>query len=269
MKTLLGRPMDLLKQPHSRIWWIVGLLALALVIPAAFVGAQDAVPTSVPNDAVEKTAGDIVDFTTQTAVTTADTLQGFIDRLVQTPKSDFARILLIVGGVILLAAGWRIYDVITLIAGFMIGALVALSLLNTDNTLITIAGILVGGLIGAALGYFVYIVAIALIGAYLGVVVANGIAFQLALSPINPIVLLIAAILGALVMVGLSFQFLILLSALVGAQMLTLGLGLAPVWTLIFAAIGVILQLGLARAYNFDWRSRPRRTYYWRRRPAV
>jgi hypothetical protein len=268
MKTLIAGLFGLLKQAKSRLW-IVGLLALVLLLPAVFVSAQDAVPTSVPKDAVEQTAGEIVDLTTQTAVETADTLQGFIDRLVQTPKSDFARVLLIIGGIILLAAGWRIYDIITLLAGFLIGALVALSLLNTDNTLITIAGILVGGLIGAALGYFVFMVAVALIGAYLGVVVANGIAFQLALSPINPIVLLIAAILGALVMVGLSFQFLILLSALVGAQMLTLGLGLTPIWTLIFAAIGIVLQLGLARAYNFDWRSRPRRAYYWRRRAAV
>ena len=55
----------------------------------------------------------------------------------------------------------------------------------------------------------------------------------------------------------------------VGAQMLTLGLGLTPIWTLIFVAIGVLVQLGLARAYNFDWRTRPRRAYYWRRRPAV
>ena len=268
MNRFIVRWPDIVQQPQNRLW-IIGILALVLLMSTVVGMAQDAVPTSVPDDAVEETAGDIVQFTTQTAVSTANTLEGFIDRLTQTPKSDFARILLIIGGVVLLVAGWRIYDVVTLVAGFLIGALIALSLLNTDNTLITIAGILVGGLIGAALGYFMFMVAIALIGAYLGIVVANGIAFQLSLAPINPIVLLIAAILGALVMVGLSFQFLILLSALVGAQMLTLGLGLTPIWTLIFAAIGILVQIGLARAYNFDWRTRPRRTYYWRRRPAV
>jgi|GEM_PF-820885 len=262
-----AQTMDRLCLAQNRLW-VVGLLLLALLLPAAFAGAQGVVPTSVPADAVEQTAGEIVEFTTQTAEATANTLQGFIDRLIQTPKSDVARVLLILGGVVLLVAGWRIYDFVTLIAGFLIGALVALSLVNTDNSLIALAAILVGGLVGAALGYFVYMIAIFLIGAYLGVVVANDLAFQLALSPINPVVLLIAALLGGLILLGLSFQFLILLSALVGAQMLTLGLGLAPIWTLIFAAIGILVQLGLARAYNFDWRRRPRRVY-WRRRSAI
>jgi hypothetical protein len=253
--------LDRLRLSQKRLW-LIGLVVLALLVPATFALAQDGVvPTSVPDDAVEETASEIVDFTTETAVATANTLEGFINRLIQTPKSDIARVLLILGGVVLLVAGWRIYDFITLIAGFLIGALVALSLLNTDNTLITLAAILVGGLIGAALGYFVYMIAIFLIGAYLGIVVVNGLAFQLTLSPINPVVLLIAALLGGILLLGLSFQFLILLSALVGAQMLTLGLGLTPVWTLIFAAVGIIVQLGLARTYNFDWRRRPRRIY--------
>jgi hypothetical protein len=247
--------------------WVVFLVVLGLMIPMAFAGAQNAVPTTVPDNAVEETASDLVDLTTKTAQVTANTLEGFIDRLIQTPKSDLARVLLIMGGVVLLFAGWRIYDFITLLAGFLIGALVALSLLNTDNTLITIAAILVGGLVGAALGYFVYVFAIFLIGAYLGVVVASGLAFQLSLGPINPIVLLIAALLGGLILTGLSFQFLILLSALVGAQMLTLGFGLSPLWTLVLAAIGIIAQLALARYYNFEFR-RPRR-YVYRRRTAI
>jgi hypothetical protein len=253
--------LDRLCLSQNRLW-LIGLVVLALLIPATLALAQDGVvPTSVPDDAVEETASEIVDFTTETATATANTLEGFINRLIQTPKSDVARVLLILGGVVLLVAGWRIYDFITLIAGFLIGALVALSLLNTDNTLITLAAILVGGLVGAALGYFVYMIAIFLIGAYLGIVVVNGLAFQLSAAPINPVVLLIAALLGGLILLGLSFQFLILLSALVGAQMLTLGLGLTPIWTLIFAAVGIIVQLGLARTYNFDWRRRPRRVY--------
>lgn len=267
MKATLSQGVDALYRSPLR-WWALGLLALTLFIPTVLSLAQDVVvPTSVPDDAVEETAGDIVEFTTETAEATANTLEDILNRLIQTPKSDIARVLLILGGVLLLVAGWRIYDFITLIAGFLIGALVALSILNTDNTVLTIAAILVGGLIGAALGYFLYIVAVFLIGAYLGVVVANGLAFQLSIAPINPVVLLIAALLGGLIMVGLSFQFLVLLSALIGAQMLTLGLGLAPIWTLIIAAVGIVVQLGLARAYNFDWRRRPRR--YWYRRTAV
>jgi hypothetical protein len=242
---------------------LIGLLIW--IVPTSFVMAQVAAPTSVPADAVEQTAGDIVEFTTQTAEATANTLEGFINRLIQTPKSDVARVLLIIGGVLLLVAGWRIYDFVTLIAGFLIGAMIALSLVVTDNTLITVAAILIGGLIGAALGYFLYYIAVFLIGAYIGVVVTSGLAFQFSLGPVNPVVLLIGALLGGLLLIGLSFQFLILLSALVGAQMLALGLGLAPIWTLILAAVGIVVQLALARAYNYDWRRSPRRVYLWRR----
>ncbi len=243
---------------------LFGLLVL-MAFPLAFARAQDGIATSVPNDLAEQVAGDIVQFTTQTAEVTANTLQDFINRLVQTPKSEAARILLILGGVLLLVAGWRVYDFVTVIAGFLIGAMIALSLVTTDNSLIVVAAILLGGLIGAALGYFLYYIAVFLIGAYIGVAVTAGLAFQLSLTPVNPLVLLIGALIGGLVLIGLSFQFLILLSALVGAQMLVLGLGLAPVWTLLLAIIGIVVQFALARTYNYDWRRRPHRVYLWRR----
>jgi hypothetical protein len=247
---------------------IFGLLALLLVVPTAMSMAQDIIivtPTPITDASVEQAAGEIVEFTTQTAQVTANTLEDFINRLIITPKSDVARVLLIIGGVILLVAGWRVYDYITVIAGFLIGAMLALALVNTDNTLVTIAALLIGGLIGAALGYFLFYIAVFLIGAYIGIVLTNWLVFQISAAPANPVILLIGALLGGLVLIGLSFQFLILLSALVGAQMLTLGLGLDPVWTLILAAVGIIVQLALARTYNYDWRRRPRRVYLFRR----
>ena len=54
-----------------------------------------------------------------------------------------------------------------------------------------------------------------------------------------------------------------------GGMAQALGLGLAPIWTLILAAVGIVVQLALARAYNFNWRRSPRRVYLWRRRSAV
>jgi hypothetical protein len=261
---------DQLSLSQNRLW-VFGLLLLLVMIPATVSLAQDVIvvtATPISDAAVEEAAEDIVDFTTQTAQATANTLQDFVNRLIQTPKSEIARVLLILGGVILLVAGWRVSDFITLIAGFLIGVMVALSLVPSDNSLISIATILIGGLIGAALGYFLFYVAIFLIGAYIGIVLTNGLAIQLTLLPANPIVLVLAALIGGLVLTGLSFQFLILISALIGAQMITLGLGLAPVWTLVLAAVGVIVQIGLARYYNFDLR-RPRRAYFFRRRSVA
>ena len=65
--------------------------------------------------------------------------------------------------------------------------------------------------------------------------------------------------------VTLSFELLILFSALVGAQMVTLALGLSPLWTLVLAVVGVIIQLGLARSFRYDWRRRRVRPFYRRR----
>jgi hypothetical protein len=70
-------------------------------------------------------------------------------------------------------------------------------------------------------------------------------------------------VIGGAVLIGLSFELLVVLSALVGAQMLTRGLGLDAIWTLIFAAVGIIVQIGLVRAYKYDFRRR--RVYLFRR----
>ncbi|HEX2621481.1 MAG TPA: hypothetical protein VHL11_15085 [Phototrophicaceae bacterium] len=230
------------------------------------VMAQEPVATpATPGDAV---AGDIVDLTVQTAEGTANFLEDFLNRLIRSPQSEVMRILLVVGGVILLAVGWRIYDEIVIIAGFLIGASIAVSLVTTNNTLLLVGALLIGGLIGAALSAFLYYVAVFLIGAYIGILLTSALATALSMTPISAIALLIGGVIGGLVLLGLSFEFLVLLSSLVGAQMLSLGLGLGVVWTLLFALMGVIIQLGLMRTYKYDFRRR-RRPIALRRRLAV
>lgn len=188
--------------------------------------------------------------------------------MTQAPKSELGRILLVVGGVLLLIAGWRIYDFIIVVAGFLIGALIAGSLVTTDNTFISLGVFLVGGLIGALLSAILYYVAVFMIGAYLGISLTGALANALSLAPVSPLALLVGGLIGGLVLIGLSFEFLVLVSALVGAQMLTLGFGLNVVWTLIFAVVGVIVQLGLLRVYHYDFRRR-RRPYGLSQRAAV
>jgi hypothetical protein len=229
---------------------------LVLVTSVIVTSAQDPPPTTVPGDDV---AEDIVDFTVETAEGAASSLDDFLDRLITTPKSDIARVLLVVGGVILLVAGWRVYDLIIVIAGFVIGASVAVSLVTSENTLIVVGALLLGGLIGAFLSVFVYHIAVFLIGAYVGIVLTNALAAALDVTPISALILFIGGIIGGIVLLGLSFEFLVVLSSLVGAQMLSLGLNLDVMWTLIFAIIGVVVQLGLMRTLNYSFRRRSRR----------
>ncbi len=276
------------RSPHprrparNRVGWLAISLAalftltLLLAIPlASAVDAQGIVPTVTPlftpipanelGEQAEETAEDIVDFAVDSAETAATSLEDFIDRLTISPRSDIARVLLVLGGVVLLAAGWRVYDYVVIIAGLLIGALLAASLVRDDNTALTIGALLVGGLIGAAVSYFLYYGAVFLIGAYIGIVLTNAIASALGLEPVSSLALLVGGLIGGLVLIGLSFEFLVLLSSLVGAQLLALGLGLGPVWTLIFTVVGVVIQFGLIRAYKYDFRRRRRRITPFRR----
>ena len=239
------------------------MLVLVLLVSASAVFAQDAA-TPIPEGA-EEIAQDLVDITEGAAESTVATVDNLINTLVQPPRSDIARILLIVGGVVLLVAGWRFYEYIILIAGVIIGATVALSLVTTDSIVIAVLVMLVGAVIGAVISVFVYYVAVFLIGAYVGIVLTGIVAAALSLTPVSPIALLIGAIIGGMVMLAVSIEFLILLSAIVGAQMLVLGLGLDAIWILIFAILGVVVQLGLTRAFRYEFRRRPRRINLLRR----
>jgi len=258
---------------------IFGFIVLAL-LSAGMTLAQDPLATPVPIFTAtpgtvtqttpipgEEVAEELVDITVDAGQATVGLIEDFINRLTTAPKSDVVRVLMILFGVLLLLAGWRIYDYIALIAGFIVGALVAMSLVNSTDSLVTLLTALIGGIIGAALGAFLYYVAVFLIGVYVGVVLTTQLALVLAVAPVSPLVLLIAGLIGGLLMVGLSFELLILFSALVGAQMITLALGLSPLWTLLIAIVGVIIQLGLARTFRYDFRRRARPFY--RRRATI
>jgi hypothetical protein len=252
---------------------VVGL-ALSFTAPLPLTAQTPVVPepTNEPGTIeidVPEVAEGVVDVTTTVVEGTADTINNFLDRLINTPRSDVARLLLVVGGAILLIVGWRIYDFIILLAGFLIGASVGVSLVDPANTLLQIAGLLIGGVIGLVLAALLYYVAIFFIGAYLGVALTSAAAVALELTPVSPLVLLVMAIVGGLLMLALSFEFLVLLSALVGAQMLSLGLGLGPLWTLVLFIVGVIIQLVATRYSGRVIRRRPARVFYWPRRRTL
>jgi hypothetical protein len=233
----------------------VVLLILAVLVVTAILSQSTPL---LPSDEV---AGSIVESTENLAENTVDAFSGILDRLLVTPRSALVRALLIVGGILLLVAGWRIYDYIVVIAGIVVGATIALSLVTTDNTLVAIGAMIIGGLIGALLGVFLYYAAVFVIGAYIGIVLTGAIIDAVSTTPPSPVLLLIGAVVGGLLLIGLSFEFLVLLSSLVGAQMLALGLGLPLIWTLIFAIIGMIVQFMLMRRYNYSFRRRPRRVF--------
>ncbi len=244
-----------------RSYWfpIVALFLIAFnFIGFSHAVAQDPAPTTVP----------IVTGTINAAEATTDILLNFFNRLTQTPDSTAMRVVMLLVGLVLLVAGWRIYEFVIVIAGAMVGAAIATSLVVTTDAGTNLILLILGGVIGAALSWFLYYVAVFLIGMHFGILLTNGLASSLALQPVSPLVLIIGGIIGGVILLGLSFQFLIILSSLVGAQLLTLALGLPSLWTLVLALLGILIQFGLTRTYHYDFR-RSRRTYTYRRRTST
>ncbi|MCL4248997.1 MAG: hypothetical protein KJ065_12695 [Anaerolineae bacterium] len=240
---------------------LIILILLMLLFNSLGSGHAQNVPLPTPSTpfaGVGEGVSDAVDLTVQAAEGTVSFIQDLLIRLSQPPRSDLARVLLLIGGVLLLVAGWRIYDFVIIVAGAIIGGLVATALVPGDGGLIDIAAFLVGALIGVGLAVVFYYGAVLLIGAYVGIMLVTAFALALGAGGVSDIVVLLGALVGAVIMLSLSFEFLVLLSALVGAQLIVQALGLAPIWLLLLIILGAIIQFALVRAFRYEFRRRRR-----------
>src|SRR3979490_1695328 len=84
-----------------------------------------------------------------------------------------AVILLVLSGAVACFAGQRLFRLVLAIYGFILGAMLASSLMGVTNTAGMIAAALAGGVVGAVILVFAYFVSIALVGAGLGALIAH------------------------------------------------------------------------------------------------
>ncbi len=248
---------------------VVGLAFLLLATQSGQISVPPSpIAVSTPIAALEGPSKEVVDLTKHAATGAADVIEGLLNQLTHAPKSEIVRILFVVAGAILLVAGWRIYDYLVIVAGFFVGAAIAVSLVSTENTVLSIAALLVGGLIGALLSHFMVLVAVFLIGAYLGIILTDALGVALKLAPVSSLALLIGGLIGGLILLRLSTEFLVIASALLGAQLIVLGLGLQPVWIAILTIAGLIVQFVAVRAFRYDFRGRRRPSLFRRSVPV-
>jgi len=160
----------------------------------------------------------------------------------QTP----AALLLVVSGLVSCFAGYRVFRVVLGIYGFIFGALMASSLMGTDQTLQMIGAAIVGGLIGAAVLVLAYFVGVALIGAGVGALVANAIWTSLGREP-GMIVVVVLASVGALGALALQRYVIVVSTAFGGA------------WTAIVGGFALAgdRAAGRAAARNDVWLAYP------------
>ncbi len=256
--------MRIQRKDRRRLFLLIAALVSAFAL-VGMVGAQDTTPVPTLDPALEG----MVEAAGGAAQTVSGAAGQIWAQLTQAPQSDLARILMIVGGIVLLVAGWYVYEWIILIAGFLIGGVAALALLNEPNALLGVVIFLIGGVIGAALGALLWYVAVFLTGGYVGIVVTQGLAAALNALPVSLVAIVVGFLIGGVILILLSVELLIVFSAIVGAQMIALALDLGFAWMVLLALAGMVVQLVAVRARGEDIRRRPLRRPLWARGGSV
>jgi hypothetical protein len=147
-----------------------------------------------------------------------------------------AAILLTLGGAVSCFAGYRLFRIVLGIYGFILGAMMASSMMGVTNTSGMIVAALVGGIAGALILVFAYFVGIALVGAGLGALVAH-VGWGYVGSGDPPALLVIVlSLLGAIAAMLLQRYVIIVSTAFGGA------------WTMIVGGLAVAGDRGAARA---------------------
>jgi hypothetical protein len=137
----------------------------------------------------------------------------------QTPAS----ILFVLGGLLSCFAGYRFFRIVLGLFGFVVGALLASSVMGTEQTMWMIGAALIGGLTGALILVAAYFVGVALIGAGFGAAAANLIWAGLGSEP-QLVMVIVLSILGAVVALWLQRYVIIVATAFGGAWTTIVGL---------------------------------------------
>ena len=145
-------------------------------------------------------------------------------------------VLLVLGGALSCFAGYRLFKIVLAIYGFILGAMLASSMMGVSNTTGMAAAALLGGVAGALILVFAYFVGIALVGAGLGALVAHvGWGW---VRPGDPpaAVVIVLAIFGSIGAMLLQRYVIIVATAFGGA------------WTVIVGGLAAAGDRGAARA---------------------
>lgn len=137
----------------------------------------------------------------------------------QLPAAAF----LIVGGLLACFAGYRLFRVVLSIYGFILGALLASSIVGPSEHGYMIVAAVVGGILGALVLNLAYFVGVALIGAGAAALVLHIAWAQLGRGDPPIIVVVIAATLGAVAATQLQRIVIVVASAFGGAWTVLVG----------------------------------------------
>ena len=135
-----------------------------------------------------------------------------------------AALLIMAGGVIACIAGYRLFRIVLAIYGFVLGAVIASSIVGPTNTLGMIGAALGGGLAGALILVFAYFAGIALAGGALGALLSHASWTQFGGGEPPALLIVGAAVAGAIAAMFLQRYVIIVSTAFGGAWTIVVGL---------------------------------------------
>jgi hypothetical protein len=139
--------------------------------------------------------------------------------------------LLLLGGAIAWAAGYRLFRLVLTLFGFYLGALAATAVLGPGDRTLLIFAALGGGAVGALIMFFGYFVGVALVGAGTGALTVHLIWSRLGTDP-HAFAVILAAVAGAAAAMALQRYVIIIATAFAGG------------WTMLWAAMNVFDSAG-------------------------
>ena len=129
---------------------------------------------------------------------------------------------MLAGGLLACFAGYRVFRVVLAIYGFILGALLASSLMGSEQTTWMVLAWIGGGVIGALILIVAYFAGVALLGAGLGAAAAHMIWASLSSEP-GLVVVILSSIAGALGALALQRYVIIITTGFGGAQTAIVG----------------------------------------------
>jgi len=134
-----------------------------------------------------------------------------------------AAILLLLAGALTCFAGYRLFRIVLVVWGFILGAFITSSMMGVGSAMAMLTAGLVGGLVGALALVFMYFMGVALLGAALGTLVTVVLWSQLAAADPPGAVVVIASIAGAIGAMLVQRHVVIVGTAFFGAWMVIVG----------------------------------------------
>ena len=145
-----------------------------------------------------------------------------------------AAALLLVAGILACFAGHRLFRLVLGVYGFLLGAMIASSIVGVTNTTGMMVAALIGGFLGSVVLVYAWFAGVSLVGAGMGVLIAHEVWSRVGSGDPPALMIVAVAVAGA---IGALF---------VQRYVIIVGTAFAGAWTIVLAAMNAFPQ-GLVR----------------------